>query len=501
MRNSLGREGLDRPYESAFKNKRHVPFVDTKGKGRIPEFTEDLDAVLDALNLEDGITVSFHHHLRNGDYVLPLIMEKLHERGLKNLTVAASSFFPCHAVLVPMFQDGTVTKLHASYLSGPVARAVSEGMVKEVSTITTHGGRPRAILEGELKIDVAFIAAPAVDFKGNLTGSEGPAACGVLGYAHADALAGKKVVAITDTVKESVNRPEISGHLVDFVVKVPSIGDPKGIVSGTTKITKDPVGLKIARDAAKIIWHSGLLKDGFSFQTGAGGTSLAVALEVKKIMQEKHIKGSFACGGTTDYLVDMLKEGYFEKLYDVQAFNLDAVESVKTNQNHVKISANTYANLHNDENIVNQLDVVILGASEIDLDFNVNVTTGSDGYILGGSGGHADTAAGAKLAIIVSTLVNSRISCLVDRVTTVTTPGETIDLLVTDRGIAVHPRHQELRRKLEEETSLKIMDISELKAIADKLTGIPVRKERTGEIVAVSEYRDGTILDVIRKVE
>lgn len=501
MKNSLGREGLLRPYEGALVNKRHVEYSDNKEKGRVPEFSENLDDVLDALELRDGITVSFHHHLRNGDQVMNLVMGKLQERGLKGVTVAASSFFPCHAPLVPMFEDGTVTRLHASYMSGPVARAVSEGKVKEICTITTHGGRPRAILEGELVIDVAFIAAPAVDFHGNLTGSEGPAACGVLGYAHADAQAGRKVVAITDTVKESVNRPEISGHLIDYVVKVKTIGDPKGIVSGTTKITKDPVGLKIARDAAKIIACSGLLKDGFSFQTGAGGTSLAVALEVKKIMKEKNIIGSFACGGTTDYLVDMLKEGYFEKLYDVQAFNLDAVESVKVNERHVKISANTYANLHNDHNIVDQLDVVILGASEIDVDFNVNVTTGSDGYILGGSGGHADTAAGAKLAIIVSTLVNSRISCLVDRVTTVTTPGETIDMLVTERGIAVHPRHKELIRTLKEETSLKIMDIRELKDVADSLTGVPKRKERCGEIVAVSEYRDGTVLDVIRKVE
>lgn len=501
MRNSLGREGLDRPYEGAFKNRGHFEFQDRKEKGRIPDFTDSLEAVLDALQLKDGITVSFHHHLRNGDQVLNLVMDSLHRRGLKNITIAASSFFPCHSPLVPMFEDGTVTRLHASYMSGPVARAVSAGKVREICTLTTHGGRPRAILEGELEIDVAFIAAPAVDFQGNLTGSEGPAACGVLGYAHADALAGKRVVAITDTVKETVNRPEISGHLVDYVVKVPSIGDPKGIVSGTTNITKDPVGLKIARDAATLIAHSGLLKEGFSFQTGAGGTSLAVALEVKKLMKQENIKGSFACGGTTDYLVDMLKEGYFEKLYDVQAFNLDAVESVKTNKNHVKISANTYANIHNDENIVNQLDVVILGASEIDLDYNVNVTTGSDGIILGGSGGHADTAAGAKLSIIVSTLVNSRISCLVEQVTTVTTPGETIDVLVTDRGIAVHPRHQALIAKLKAETRLKIMEIGELKAIADSLTGIPERRDPEGRIVAVSEYRDGTILDVILKTE
>ncbi len=447
------------------------------------------------------MTFSFHHHLRNGDKVLNMVMEKIHERGLKGIKIAATSLFPCHETLVPMFRDETVTKIYASYLSGPVAKAVSEGEVKEICVMSTHGGRPRAILEGELHIDVAFIAAPAVDKDGNLSGSEGPSSCGVLGYAAADAKAADKVVAITDYTNDTINRPEISGHLVDFVVKVPSIGDPKGIVSGTTKITKDPVGLKIARDAATLIRHSGLLKEGFSFQTGAGGTSLAVALEVKKLMKEGNIRGSFACGGTTDYLVSMLEEGYFEKLYDVQAFNLDAVESVKVNDNHVKIDANTYANIDNPDNIVNKLDVVILGASEIDLDFNVNVTTGSDGVILGGSGGHADTAAGAKLAIIVSTLVNSRISCLVDEVTTVTTPGETIDILITDRGIAINERHQDLIKKLKEETNLKIMDIRELKEIADYLTGLPAKRERSDEIVAVSEYRDGTILDAIYKVK
>lgn len=501
MRNAIGREGLERPYQGAFRNVRNFRFEDLKDTERRADFSKDLDAVLDALNLKDNMTFSFHHHLRNGDKVLNMVMEKIHERGLRGIKIAATSLFPCHETLVPMFRDETVTKIYSSYLSGPVAKAVSEGEVKEICVMSTHGGRPRAILEGELHIDVAFIAAPAVDKEGNLSGSEGPSSCGVLGYAAADAKAADKVVAITDYIADTINRPEISGHLIDFVVKVPSIGDPKGIVSGTTKITKDPVGLKIARDAATLIRHSGLLKDGFSFQTGAGGTSLAVALEVKKLMKEGNIRGSFACGGTTDYLVSMLEEGYFEKLYDVQAFNLDAVESVKVNDNHIKIDASTYANIDNPDNIVNKLDVVILGASEIDLDFNVNVTTGSDGVILGGSGGHADTAAGAKLAIIVSTLVNSRISCLVDEVTTVTTPGETIDILITDRGIAIHERHQDLIKKLKEETNLKIMDIRELKEIADYLTGVPAKRERSDEIVAVSEYRDGTVLDAIYKVK
>ncbi len=500
MKNSIGREGLTRPFDGAFQHVKPFVFQDLKDKDKKPKLSDDLDQVLDQLDLHDGMTFSFHHHLRNGDYVLQMVMEKIQKRGLKDIRIAATSIFPCHEILVNLFEDETVTKIYTSYASGPVAKAISQGKVKEICVLSTHGGRPRSILEGELNIDVAFIAAPAVDEIGNLSGSEGPSSCGVLGYAVADAFAAKAVVAITDFTAKTINKPEISGHLVDFVVKVDSIGDPNGIVSGTTKITKDPVGLKIARDAAVLIKHSGLFENGFSFQTGAGGISLAVASEVKKLMKENQIKGSFASGGTTDYLVDMLNEGFFEKLYDVQAFNLDAVESVKVNPNHIKIDANTYANIDNLDNIVNKLDVVILGASEIDVDFNVNVTTGSDGIILGGSGGHADTAAGAKLSIIVSQLVNSRISCLVDRVTTVTTPGETVDVLVTDRGIAINPKHGDLIQRIKNETSLKVMEISELKKIAEELTGIPKKKIPGTDIVAYSEYRDGTVLDVLYKV-
>lgn len=57
--------------------------------------------------------------------------------------------------------------------------------------------------------------------------------------------------------------------------------------------------------------------------------------------------------------------------------------------------------------------VVVLSALEIDTKFNVNVITGSDGIIRGASGGHSDTAAHARLAIIVAPLVRGRIPTVV----------------------------------------------------------------------------------------
>ena len=457
------------------------------------------DQVFDKLDLRDGMTVSFHHHLRNGDYVLNMVMEKLHQRGLKNLKLAASSIFACHAPLVEMIDDGTVTDIETSYMSGPVAQAVSRGKLKNPAYITTHGGRPRSIYEGDLKIDVAFVASPSVDKDGAMDGSVGKSACGSLGYAVADAMCAKKVVAITDNLIDKCENPDIKPGFADYIVEIDQIGDPSGIVSGTTQVTKDPLGLKIARLTARLIDELGLIKDGFSMQTGAGGISLAVANEVKDLMEAKDVKGSFGSGGITGFFVEMLEKGLFESLEDVQCFDLEAIKSSKRNKNHHKISGSKYAN-PNDDCVAEKLDCVILGASEIDKDFNINVTTGSDGIILGGSGGHADTATGAKLTIITTKLFNARVSAVVDKVRTITTPGEVVDALVTEYGIAINPARTDLLEALKD-TKLELKTIDELYDIATSLTGYPKKREKSDEIVGFSVFRDGTILDTISKVE
>lgn len=308
----------------------------------------------------------------------------------------------------------------------------------------------------------------------------------------------KKVVVITDNL---VDYPlydfSISETYVDYVVCVDKIGDPTGIVSGTTKITKDPVGLMMATYATKVIQYSGLLKDGFSFQTGAGGASLAVAKYLKELMLKENIKGSFGMGGITGYLVDMLEAGCFETLMDVQCFDLKAVQSIRENPRHREVTASHYASPIAKSAIVDNLDVVILGATEIDTNFNVNVHTDSNGFIMGGSGGHSDTAAGAKLTMIVAPLTRARLSIVVDKVTCISTPGKTVDVLVTQRGIAVNPLRQDLKDKLIS-AGLPIVDIHELKNIAEGITGIPKKVKLGDKIVGNVIYRDGTIIDTIR---
>lgn len=462
---------------------------------------KNIEEAIDKTGLKDGMTISFHHHLRNGDFILNKVLEEISKKGIKNITVAASSIFPIHSPMIKHIKSGAVTKIITNYMSGPVAEAVSQGLLKEPVIFMTHGGRSRAIECGDLHIDVAFIAAPTSDEYGNINGVLGNSSCGSLGYAVSDAQYADNVVAITDNLVPYPACPiEINQTYVDYVITLDQIGDPKGIVSGTTKVTKDAVGLKIAQNAVKVIEASGLLRDGMSFQTGAGGISLAVAEELGKIMKRKGIVGSFASGGITSYIVNMLKEGCFKSLMDVQCFDLAAVQSYKSNPLHQGMSASMYANPFNKGAVVNKLDIMILGATEIDINFNVNVTTSSNGTIMGGAGGHSDTASGSKLSIVVANLVKARLPIIKDKVITVTTPGETIDVLVTERGIAVNPKNQDLIKNLKL-AKLPIMTIQELKEKAEKLTGKPRQIEFTDKIIGVVEYRDGSVIDIIRKVK
>ncbi len=450
--------------------------------------------------LKDGMTVSFHHHLRNGDFVLNMVMAEIAAQGYKDIQVNASSLFDVHTPLLEHIQNGVVTGIAADYIAAGLGRAISQGIMEKPVQFRTHGGRPSDISLGRTPIDVAFIAAPTADPMGNCSGKYGKSACGSLGYAYADAMFAKKVIVITDNlVQYPLQDFSISEDWVDYVVQVDAIGNPKGIVSGTTQITRDPVGLIMASHAAQVIAHSGLLKDGFSFQTGAGGASLAAAKFLKDIMLEKNIQGSFGLGGITGYMVDMLHAGCFRSLLDVQCFDLKAVESLRTDPRHQEISAMQYASPSSRSAVVDSLDVVILGATEIDTDFNVNVHTDSNGYIMGGSGGHSDTAAGAKLSMIIAPMFRARLPIVTDRVNCISTPGKDIDVLVTQGGIAVNPKNADLAQRLIS-AGLPVIDIHDLKEKTERITGTPHKPPKGDRVVAEVISREGALQDQIFSV-
>jgi len=217
-------------------------------------------------------------------------------------------------------------------------------------------------------------------------------------------------------------------------------------------------------------------------------------------MINRGIKAKFALGGITKPMVELLEEGLIKNIFDVQDFDLSAVDSISKNTNHYEIDSSFYANPHNKGCIANKLDVVVLSALEIDTDFNVNVMTGSDGVLRGASGGHCDTAACAKLTIIITPMIRGRIPCIVDSVNTVITPGDSIDVLVTEIGIAINPKRTDLIERFNN-INIPVFTIEQLKEKTENIVGVPDKIEYDEKVVAIVEYRDGSIIDVVRKVK
>ncbi len=489
-----------RPYLGAFAAEPTGRMTGPKiaaAKPRSEKLLRSMDQAIEAVGLKDGMTISFHHHFRNGDFVLNTVVDAIARKGIRGLTLAPSSLNDVNDVIIPYIEEGVITAIETSGARGKLGRLLTSGKMANPAIIRSHGGRARAIECGELKIDVAFIGAPACDTYGNINGVMGRSACGSMGYAMVDAAHADKVVAITDNLLPyPLNPISIPQHQVDYVVVVDRIGDPKGIASGALRISRDPRELLMAEYAAAVIEFSGYFKDGYSLQLGSGGASLAAAKFMREKMLAQNITCSFGLGGITAPFAGMLADGLIKTVFDVQDFDLPSIESLRDNPNHIEVSASLYANPHNRGPIVNRLDVAILSATEVDVNFNVNVVTDSNGVIMGASGGHPDAAAGAAMSIIVAPLLRGRLPMVLDRVHTIVTPGETVDVIVTERGVAVNPLRGDLRANLRE-ARIPLVDIGELQRIAYALAGKPAPIPVTDEVVAVIEYRDGTVSDVV----
>ncbi|QHM73794.1 citrate lyase subunit alpha [Mixta intestinalis] len=490
-----------REYEVFSGANTHTPYLaDSKQKYQRKLFAT-LDDILNRCELRDGMTVSFHHAFREGDKVINYVMAKLAEKGVKGLTLASSSLMTCNSPLIEHIKNGVISKIYTSGMRGELADAISHGLMEEPVQIHSHGGRVNLIEKGEINIDIAFLAVSCCDEYGNASGSGGKSRCGSLGYAMVDAKYAKKVVLLTESIEPFPYMPaSIIQDQVDYIVQIDSVGDPAKISVGAARVTSNPRELMIARSAADVIEHSGYFRDGFSLQTGSGAASTACTRFLETRMRKKNIVASFALGGITGSIVDLHEKGLISKLLDTQSFDGVAGDSLAKNPNHVEISTSVYANPAAKAACCDRVDIVILSALEIDTAFNVNVLTGSDGVMRGASGGHCDVAAAANLTIVVAPLIRSRIPTVVRRVTTRVTPGESIDVLVTDHGIAVNPARPEVKERLVA-AGLPVVDIEVLYQKSLVISGEPKPIEFTSRIVGVVRYRDGSVIDVVRQVK
>ena len=488
-------------YRDSHSYKQAAPTVRSNCEPSRSKLVSSIREALEKCDLHDGMYFGFHHHFRDGDYIINMVMEEVAKMGIKDITICASSMGAAHDPIADLIDQGVVGSIQSSGVRGKIGEAISYGKLKRPAVIRSHGGRVRAIEEGDIHIDVAFIGAPTCDEYGNARAIGGKSDCGVLSYSMVDAKYADKVVVITDCLVPFPNVPaSISMTDVDYVCVVDEIGNPKKIVSNVVRVTKDVRELMMAEYCTKIIAQSPYFKDGFSFQTGGGGAALAVNGMLRPIMEKNDVKIGFAIGGIMQAMCELMDAGLVRKIVDAQVFDSAAIEHIKTNPNHVEISTSEYANPMNKGAYVNKLDFVILGALEVDVDFNVNVVTGSDGIVRGAPGGHPDTAAGSKCSIIVAPLIRGRIPTVCDHVLTVTTPGEAIDVVVTDYGIAINPLRQDLVEAYKD-SDLPIVTIEELRDTAYRIAGKPDDVEFEDKVVAIVESRDGTILDVIRKIK
>ncbi len=493
------------PYQGVWnyqpEGRKHAPRIPSNTNHPLDgnKQVADLKTALIKAGLKDGMTISSHHHFRNGDVIMNQVFDIAHELGVKDLRWFPSASFPCHAPLIEHLENGTIHHIEGS-MNGALGAFASEGKMKGTAILRSHGGRYQAVQDGEVQIDIAVIVAGTADMFGNANAVHGDSASGLLGFALADSQYADKVIVVTDNLVPFPCVPwQIQGNYVDMVVKVDKVGEPEKIVSGTTQITRSPDRLLLAEMTAKFCDAAGIIRDGFSFQTGAGGTSLAVSRYFGDIMRKRNIKARFARGGSNKYLVEMLEEGIIEYILDGQTFDLDGVRSMRDNPNHVWTSPFTSYNYHSKGNFAGMVDVVILGATEVDVNFNGNVVTHSDGKLLHGIGGWQNCLF-SKTVILPIPSFRNRIPVIVDEVTTLVGPGELIDVIITERGIAINPLREDLIEATKD-SGLPIKTIQELKAEIEEICGVPDKPKFTDEIIAAIKWVDGTVIDVVRKVK
>jgi citrate lyase subunit alpha/citrate CoA-transferase len=265
----------------------------------------------------------------------------------------------------------------------------------------------------------------------------------------------------------------------EFYVPMAGAGKRYGMARSTSELV------------ALFLRDAGTMPNGFSFQAGAGGIALAFVGYLKSMMKDAGVKAQFVRGGSTKYLVEMLEEDLTDYILDGQTFDLDGVRSIATNPRHVLTSPISSSNDHGRGNFASMVDAVVLGATETDANFNANVATHSDGRLLHGIGGWQNCLAAGCVILAVPSF-RDRIPVILNEVTTLCGRGELIDIIVTERGIAINPRRQDLRDAVKG-SRLPIRFLAEIKSEVERICGgEPQRLKHGDRSVAIVKWADGT---------
>ena len=143
MVNSAGREIPDEILErygkegfqgSRYRNGAQYTKAAPRVRGRLdPGESKMVGTVREALEkcgLRDGMVLSFHHHFRDGDYIVNMVMAEVAAMGVRDITICASSLGAAHDPVAGYIEEGIVTGLQSSGVRGKIGEAISFGKLK-----------------------------------------------------------------------------------------------------------------------------------------------------------------------------------------------------------------------------------------------------------------------------------------------------------------------------------------------------------------------------------
>jgi citrate lyase subunit alpha/citrate CoA-transferase len=477
-----------------------------------------IDQVMDLI--ADGDTISYPHYYRLGDHGLKLIVEKLIEHKKRNIKISTNAVFDhtdpwlinaCKAGVIGGVYGNAYQKFGKNIIQGDLLPWVGVGI--------SHGNHARKLQTGEIHVKVAFAPVSISDKYGNSNSFMGKMEhrCGPVGLFRSDTEFSDFTVLLAGTIAETIVMPaSFSMEYVDYIVPVETPGLNSGISSGSLdleRIRSNPQNAVTAENIINIIKAAGVVQPNFNFQVGSG-TGLIVLDKIRALLKEQKIQAGFAIGGITSMHVEMLKEGTIQHLLNAQMFepSTEVLDSMLNDKNHHEMSASFYASMANKECAVNLLDMAVLSALEVDINFNVNTVCAS-GRFIGGIGGAQDVAAGSDLTIIFLPLATGKdgkgFPKVVEKVYTKVTPGDAIDVVATEDYAAVNPNSKSPYRQAiidnASKFNLKLVSIEELhqKSLekAKEFGTIPTQPATTDEVVYIIEWRDGTLLDKIYRLD
>lgn len=509
-----------RQFHSAFPSAEYVGrLVGRPHTRHIPRRHSKICSLAEVMEvIRDGDTISYPHYYRDGDRGLKLVVDALRGSGKKGIKIFGNAFFDnVDPWLAEAIRDGVIGGVYGNVYRAFGRHVTAGEFLPWVSVGVSHGNRVRKLQTGEVSIRVAFGPVPIADQFGNANGLAGRPEhrCGPVGLFDADVQCAEYVCLLTGTVSDTVVMPTpISMEAVDFVVAVDNPGLAEGIGSGTLNLDharSNPFNAQVADNVTRVIRASGVVRDDFSFQVGSGA-GLLILENIRRMLKESKIRANFSIGGVTSLHVDMLDEGTLYQLMHGQLFEPSdrVIDSLLNHPRHHEITTAFYASIANKEAAVNLLDLAVLSTLEVDLEYNLN-TVCAGGRIIGGIGGGQDVAAGAALTIIFVQLATGKdgkgFPKVVERVFTRTTPGEVVDVVVTEEYVSVNPRskspYKDAILERGSDFGLNLVTIEELRRRAqlkaESFGTTPPPLKTTDDVVHVIEWRDGSLLDVIRK--